>query len=682
MFIKQQAYKIMRRTICNSLLIAFLFVFISSVAIAQTVSDSNAVLKKVTVTSNKKQNVFTKPVPVQLLDQQTLQELNSYSIGDAAQYFSGVLIKDYGGIGGLKTISVRSLGASNTGVLYDGIPVADAQSGQIDLSKFSSTFVQSLELDLANPQQVLLPARAYSSAAVLSITSNTSSVVNFAKKKWQIGVNQGSFGLWQPSVGIYLPVTKSFIVSANAEATWDKGDYPYNFNNGIFSQNGNRINSDITSFQGELNALKQFADSSTLQTKVWGYSSDRGLPGALIFFNNISVQRLTDNDFFAQSRYQTKLNSTTTLLISAKYSNLFTRYQDPNFHNNAGGLDDRYTQQEGYLSAALSKKIGKYITTSIASDAALTNLVANINNFPSPTRISLWNNLAIQFAKSLWQINASLLNTNINDKTEVGPSLQNRNEFTPTIAASYKLAPSSPFLLRTFYKKIFRMPTFNDVYYNYISSIDPKLKPEYNNQYNLGIVYSKNYHATIKQVNISIDGYYNTVKDKIIAVPSTNLFMWSVMNIGKVNIAGIDLTAEINGVLSPVINWSVRIAYTLQRAEDVTDPTNGQYKDQIPYTPNNSGSGIATLSYKKWVLGYNILFSDYRYALEGDDDPSNKLPGWTTQDVFVSRSIQIHKIGASIKAGVNNIFDTRYDVVAFYPMPGRSYKIGIVFNNL
>ncbi|HEX4372610.1 MAG TPA: Plug domain-containing protein, partial [Puia sp.] len=135
-------------------------------------NDSSKFLKKVIISAEKKQNVFNSTVPVQLLNHETLQQINAESVADAAKYFSGVFIKDYGGVGGLKTISARSLGAYNTSLEYDGIIVADAQTGQIDLSKFSSTFVQSLELTEANPQQILSPARTFSSASVLSINTN------------------------------------------------------------------------------------------------------------------------------------------------------------------------------------------------------------------------------------------------------------------------------------------------------------------------------------------------------------------------------------------------------------------------------------------------------------------------------------------------------------------------------
>ena len=39
-------------------------------------------------------------VPAQILSGEKLQRLNSHSVSDALRYFSGVQIKDYGGIGG------------------------------------------------------------------------------------------------------------------------------------------------------------------------------------------------------------------------------------------------------------------------------------------------------------------------------------------------------------------------------------------------------------------------------------------------------------------------------------------------------------------------------------------------------------------------------------------------------
>ncbi|MDD6496167.1 MAG: TonB-dependent receptor, partial [Prevotella stercorea] len=53
--------------------------------------------------------------PSQTLAGTALQNLSTTSVADALKYFSGVQIKDYGGLGGLKTVNVRSLGSQHVG---------------------------------------------------------------------------------------------------------------------------------------------------------------------------------------------------------------------------------------------------------------------------------------------------------------------------------------------------------------------------------------------------------------------------------------------------------------------------------------------------------------------------------------------------------------------------------------
>ncbi|MEP6949021.1 MAG: TonB-dependent receptor [Ginsengibacter sp.] len=679
MFITQKIYNTINKVVPGHILLVLPLYFIPSSIFSQVTDSSSITLKKVTVIGKNKLNTFKNTIPAQTLNSQALLQLNAQSVGDAARYFSGVLIKDYGGTGGLKTISVRSLGATNTGIMYDGIPVSDIQSGQIDLSRFSGTFVQSIELSQANPPGLLLPARSFASSSVLAITTNTFNPVNFSKSTWQAALKAGSFGLWQPFAGIYLPTGKNESISANVESVFSKGNYPFYINNGSFSKKTTRDNSEIRSFQGEINFVKKFSDNSDLQTKLWGYTSRRGLPGAVIFFNDRSVQKLWNKDVFVQSRYHKEFNKTIALLISAKYSHTFTRYTDPDFLNNQGGLDDRYKQQEIYASAAVSKKITQSFSMSLASDASSSKLTANLTGFAVPSRLSLWNSFSAEYSGMAWQLTGSLLYTHIDDKTEIGTSATNKDKLTPTIAVSFKPDSTSPYLLRFFYKDIFRMPTFNDLYYNFIGN--NKLRPEYSKQYNLGISYSKNFTGKIKQLNLSTDAYFNTIRDKIIAVPNQNLFVWTMLNLGKVRVIGLDITTEATGKFSPVLGWFTRIAYTYQQATDVTDPASASYKNRIPYTPDNSGSAMASLNYKNWSGGYNILFSGNRYTL-GENNPFNQLPGWVTHDIFICHLFTNKHFTSTIKAEINNVTNKYFDVVKYFPMPGRSFKIGITIHNL
>ena len=95
------------------------------------------------------------------------------------------------------------------------------------------------------------------------------------------------------------------------------------------------------------------------------------------------------------------------------------------------------------------------------------------------------------------------------------------------------------------------MPTFNELYYKLVGSIS--LRPEYSKQYNAGISYSKAFSVAVKRFSISADTYYNEVKDKIIAVPNQNLFVWTMLNLGKVSVKGVDINTEASGKLSAAV---------------------------------------------------------------------------------------------------------------------------------
>ena len=99
-------------------------------------------LSEVVVTADRIREI----VPAQKLAGQQLERLRSNSVADALRYFSGVQVKDYGGIGGLKTVNVRSLGSQHVGVFYDGIQISNAQNGTVDLGKFSMDNMEVLSV--------------------------------------------------------------------------------------------------------------------------------------------------------------------------------------------------------------------------------------------------------------------------------------------------------------------------------------------------------------------------------------------------------------------------------------------------------------------------------------------------------------------------------------------------------
>lgn len=273
------------------------------------------------------------------------------------------------------------------------------------------------------------------------------------------------------------------------------------------------------------------------------------------------------------------------------------------------------------------------------------------------------------------KLQASGLATFINDRVEEGPAPEARQILTPAVFASYKPFEKQDFNVRAFYKRIFRMPTFNDLYYADMGN--SKLNPEYVTQYDAGFAYTKTWENHLfYRFKIQADGYYNKVKDKIIAYPKGQQFRWTMLNLGKVEIKGIDVSTETT--VNPVKDLFVtlRVQYTYQKAQDFTDPSDTYYGDQIPYIPWHSGSAIAQASFKGWNLNYSFIYVGERYNQQ-ENIKYNYTQPWYTSDISLSKDLKF-KFGL-IKAAVevNNLLSQDYDVILNYPMPKRNYKVSL-----
>ena len=100
-------------------------------------NDSTQTIEEVVVKGFRIPGNVLASTPIQTLSHSDMERLGIHDMGDALKRFAGVQVKDYGGVGGMKTVNIRDLGAGHTGVTYDGVQVGDCQSGQVDLSRFT-----------------------------------------------------------------------------------------------------------------------------------------------------------------------------------------------------------------------------------------------------------------------------------------------------------------------------------------------------------------------------------------------------------------------------------------------------------------------------------------------------------------------------------------------------------------
>jgi vitamin B12 transporter len=630
-------------------------------------------LKEVTVSGSNLPKIQT-ITPSQQITSNDFDRYSALNVADAIRDFAGVNIKDYGGIGGLKTVSIRGFSANHTAILYDGIEINDVENGQIDLSKLNLNGIQQITLYNGQPDDILAPARSFASASIISIKTLKPSLT--ADKPYQIlaGVKAGSWGLINPYLQWQQRINDkwSFVINSYSENA--NGQYKYNTNiNGPYAtltRSGTAVSDQQV--DGALYWTKN--DSNKFSLHINYYNSDRGLPAAILNTNPTSFQRLWNKDVFLQSGYEYTWSNGLHLLLNTKLSQYFTRYRDPAFLNNAGGQDDRYTQREFYQSAALSYRILSNWEVSYATDISFSNLGAyspdgDIQDYAFPSRFTLLNVLASNFTTGKWIFQGSLLNTDVTEQVKVGKPTPKETALSPTLMAMFKPFKNKDLRLRAFYKDIFREPTFDEQYYfSLYGSRD--LKPEFAKQYDLGVTYRKNIDKFIDYISITADGYYNTIINKIVIIPGRSEAQYSIINLGKVRIEGTDISIKTQ--TRKMDGWRAVMAfnYTYQYAVEADLGT--YYLEQIPYTPKNTLAINAGVEYNQMGLYFNQIVSSSRYFLR-QSTINNYLDGYAVSDLSYVYKFSAYGYPFTFSAHINNLFNESYEIVQSFPMPGRSF---------
>ena len=666
--------------------------------LAEELSDSISKLfnlDEVTVSAKRREEPV---IPVQKLSGSRLEGLSAQSVADAVRYFSGVQIKDYGGVGGLKTIDVRSLGTNHLGVFYDGIEIGNAQNGTVDLGKFSMDNLEEITLYNGQKSEIFQPAKDFGSAGTLYLQTRRPKFKNGKRYNLSVTMKAGSFGLANPSILYEQKITDDIHFSANAEYTFATGRYHFRLRKVLpdgttaWDTTAVRENGDVQAWRGEAGFFGYLPEGKW-HIKGYYYDSQKGIPGAIVTNVWKNSQRQWDRNAFVQGNFTKRVLKAYDVQGNAKYSNDMMRYLNPD--TTLMYIDNTFIQQEVYLSLAQRLAIvgakglvpHKTLNWDIAlsADWQWNYLEGTMVNFVFPERNTVLVSAATQLDWTYIKAQASVLGTFVYDKihqpNRTTPSAyEQKPQWTPAIFLT-----AHPYLqdlyIRAFYKRIFRMPTFNDLYYTDIGNI--ALKPEYTTQYDAGAEYTKTWlRGFWRAVDLKVDGYFNQVKNKIVAIPKGNSqYRWQMMNLGYVEIRGVDVNASATMSLIESMSshhqllLNVAAAYTFQRAQDFSDPNEPlTYGGQIAYIPWHSGSATANLQwmFRQYTLSWNyaFIYVGERYH-QSANIPANYERPWYTHDMSVSFEMPHWFFSME----VNNLLNQQYEIILNYPMPGLNGKV-------
>lgn len=582
--------------------------------------------------------------PLQIFSSDEITTLGLQDVAEALRLANGVTVKDYGGLGGMKTVSIRNLGAEHTGVIYDGVPVSNCQAGQIDISRFSADNIESIRMGIGAPMEMLTPASMEPFSGTLNIGSKRTAAKSWAKATY------GSFNTINTSANIGYKRMNAF---ANYSHT--DGDYPFVLTNGNLKTKERRNNGRVDAINGEINY-----STNSFDAKAYYYYSDRGLPGGIILYNNSAHERLWDENSFYQTRYH-KTWKQWDVQVLAKYNHSWNKYYDGNQIDDGGITMHtyRYRQDETYVSIGTSYNVAKTkdrLQLAWVTDETWNALRTNIPEFTHKYRTTTQSALRARYHDSKITANTSIVYTYLNEKI-------NRKSLTPNASVSFRPLSEEDLFIRASWRKAFRLPTFNDMYYYRLGNHD--LRPERTNELNIGITYATELLGG--NLAITADAYTNRVHDLIVAIPTT--FAWKMYNYGKVDIKGLNMAID--------YSWKslfINVGYNLNDACNTTDKESSSYGKQIPYTAKHSGNASIIWN-NQWVnIGYALQWMGERYS-SIMHEKNYRLKRFDDHSITLSHIFPIGKNKLDLSVMYKNIFDRQYDIIKFYPMPGRQFLV-------
>ena len=602
------------------------------------------------------------------LDSDDIQGLQANDAGDLIQKLTSTSIKSYGGLGGLKTVSSRGLGASHSAIVADGFSIQNTQNGQVNLGQIHADNIQQIIGGTNQSVSLMLPISAQVSGSQFSMETFENHFGNNGLQFRIIG-KQGSFNQLG-SYGTMKYSNKKFLMSAHGSYRKTNGSYPYTIQNGSQTIEDFRLNNDYEDhtwgFTSGFKGRRSFFRLGFLQKNF-----DQGVPGAVILYNSSADERLKSSDNSIFGDYTTKGNSTNFRAFFKLNVNQL-HYRDPNFLNTDGGISDMYKNRSLQVGANLVKKFHDQFKVNLGLEQIQSQLTVDNPNFARPIRAHHYGLIGAdyEFANKM-NLKLEISSQFINENNLNGMSAINRFRLNPFVKWSSK-EYNFKFIQEFWYRSSFRMPSFNELYYNNIGNTS--LLPEDAHQINYGWsiypIHSKNYQLFVRQ-----NFYTNFVSNKIVAIPTKNLFIWSMQNVENARILGTDIKIGSHWNISKNIKTKIDVNYSYQSAVDISEKSSPTYGDQIAYIPLHTGNVDLSVIYKSIGIRFSNYALSSRYALN-ENIEENKVNGFiisTLSTYYTWNTKQSHSI--TLRFTIKNLLNESYAFVRSFMMPQRNYLI-------
>lgn len=576
------------------------------------------------------------------------QRLLPRTLADILPLAPGVFLRDYGGVGGLKSVSVRGASAAQTLVLFDGIRLNSSQHGGADAGLIPATFIENTTV-IRGGSSALYGANALSGVIDVELGLPHTSRI-------QAQTSLASFDEYRMSAT--LSTNSSFWrVGGSVEYLSAAGSFPFDTHSFGKTYSINRSNSQIEQTSLFLRAENPVVGNLTVIARI----ASRGVPGGVVQGNVAQARALlTDNDVVALYKLSWQMDafgSQWLMRVLVGVRHLTQKYTDPDaLFAGTAGINSTFITND--LTAAIETKTANeqwfqhYKIEAGFIDLRGNLLQANVGSYVRRGTIATMANIGYEFSEKLSANVAARLDILSDVGSAASTQVTLRSPLTEELTVRASLATG------------FRPPSFNELYYlNYGTA---SLKPETSLTPAIGVTL-----APYNWLECAVDCYSSTTHNYILAIPVSPV-LTTAQNIGTTQTYGAELSVR---MVFADTSLMAQISSTLQT---VTDQTNrpGLHGTVLPYVPPELHTIAVMYKYANVHVGTQWSYTSYRYAQAGAEYTSLLQP-FTVGNMWVAVEAQKLHTHATIRFGIENILNETYTVIRAFPMPGRLFRLSI-----
>lgn len=568
-------------------------------------------------------------------------------LSEVINNYSGIFIKDYGGLGGLKTVSLRGMNTNQNIIMINGIKLNSSQNMIVDLSKISPNTYKSIEV-IKGGNSAIFGAGAM--GGVINLINDVIDTSIYAS------IDYGSFNDFITSLG-YEDNNSNIKSSGNISYLSSEGNYKFKIDNNEFT----RQNSDFT----------QLSINELIETKCYDYNvslivnysqSLQGVPGPVIGDKiiNYSNSRLKENYGFGIIKIDKQVSPNSNISLSTNFNRRITDFKDKDFLGvngefNSKYLNDDFSSSLSFVSFEKNKmfKINiEFNKAYLEADNGISNKIKNYER----------NNIALSsnYETNVLKNNSFDLNGFLGFRYDYFSDIQSSPSGFLGTVLNFKFLPIN---LKTNISYNFRSPSFNELYY--FNFGNENLEPEKAISYNLGLTYFQ------ENFKIELNGFFNYVNDQIISIPQNPIY-WTTKNIQRVDVTGFEINTETN-LFNNLIYGNFNFTFT-KSLDKSSNSLN--YNELLVYSPEIISNLIIFYSDNSKNIGFTFNYTGESFYLP-DNEEEFKIPAHLIINFFAKYKIKLLYYLVTFNFNIRNLTNESYYIIKSYPMPGISFRGGL-----